>query len=133
MFNCLSTCSNQVALANTTQKELFIQSQILLTGIYKCKLTVTTTDNSSTLSSSSSMYIEITDSNINTNLVSIDKLTIKHNFKQVLLLNPGQYSYDPDRLIFDSYVSPMKNATNNFVKILLEMELYILLSNLSFK
>jgi hypothetical protein len=112
IFTCLSTCSTQVSpdnLFNLTQNELYIQSHTLAYGIYEFNLTVTTISVSSTMSSSSSIFVEITDSNIITNLVLFGKLTIKHNFEQALILNPGKYSTDPNQIIFDSNVSYIKN------------------------
>lgn len=86
-------------LIDTSQNDLFIPSQTLSYGLYQIELIVTMTDFPS-LSSSSSIYIEITRSTININLISYDALMITHDFGEDLVLNPGQYSFDLNRISF---------------------------------
>jgi hypothetical protein len=92
-------------LNQTAQKELFIRSQALSSGFYEFRLTVITKDVLSTFSSSAYIYVEIIDSHIVTNLVSFDRLNIKHHSEQVLLLDPGQHSIGPNQMIFYPNVS----------------------------
>ncbi len=106
IFTCSTICTNRIQLNNVTQRELFIPPQTLSRGIYEVKLTVTTIDNSSTLSS---IYIEITDSNIITNLVLSGRSTIKHNSKEALIFDPGKYSFDPNKITFHPHVRDMKD------------------------
>lgn len=105
LFTCSPTCSNQVSFNLTSNKELFIRSQTLSIGIYQCQLTVMTMINSLMFSSVESLYLEIVHSNIVTKLIQMDQIMIKHNSKKDLILNPGQYSFDPDRITFNSHVS----------------------------
>ena len=103
IFDCASTCSNQVQLDDIVQKELFIPSQTFSYGIYEFKLTVTTIDRSLTVVSS--IYIKIIDSNLITNLISFNKFMIKHYSKEILILDPGKYSIDENKIIFNFHVS----------------------------
>jgi hypothetical protein len=59
--------------------------------------------------SSSSTYIKITHSNIIVNLVLFGRLKIKHNSNQDLILNPGKYSIDSNKIIFDPNVRHLKD------------------------
>jgi hypothetical protein len=107
VLGCLPNCSNEIQLdnrLNTTQNELFIQSQTLPSGIYEFKLSTTTTT-----IASSSIFIEIIDLHIITNLVLFGKLMIKHHSNQILILDPGNYSIDPNRIMFDPTVSDIKD------------------------
>jgi hypothetical protein len=131
VFTCSTACTNPIQLSNVTQKELFIGPRTLSHGIYEVKLTVTTIDISSTLSSSSSVYVQITDSNIITNLVLFDRLTIRHNSKEALVLDPGKYSIDPNKITFHPHVSDMNDFCTFSLNVFFTgMELYLLLSNL---
>lgn len=105
IFTCSSTGCTQMQLNQTAQKELFIRSQALSSGFYEFRLTVITKDVLSTFSSSAYIYVEIIDSHIVTNLVSFDRLNIKHHSEQVLLLDPGQHSIGPNQMIFYPNVS----------------------------
>ncbi len=94
--------SNQTELLRpieTSQKDLFIPSQTLSYDLYQLELTVSMTDFPS-LSSSSSVYIEITRLTINMNLISFDAWMIMHDYREDLVLNPGQYSFDLNRIPF---------------------------------
>lgn len=133
LFSCSTTCSNQLFLNLPSNKELFIRSQTLGIGIYQCQLTVMIIINSSMFSSVESIYLEIVDSNIVTKLIEIDQSIIKHDSRKDLVLNPGEYSFDPDRITFNSHVS---FAINEHIRMcvycLIEgMELSILLSSVS--
>lgn len=71
------------------------------------ELLVTSTDHPS-LSTSSSVYIEISRSTIITNLISSNTLKVLHNYEEDLVLNPGEYSFDLNQNIFD------RNVNDNF-------------------
>ena len=61
--------------------------------------------NSSNLTSSSSAYVKITQSNIIVNLIQLGTSMITRGYQQDLLLDPGTYSIDPDQVPFDATVS----------------------------
>lgn len=108
VLGCLPNCSNEIQLnnrLNTTQNELFIQLRTLPSAIYEFKLSATIT----TDVASSSTFIEIINLHIITNLVLFGKLMIKHHSYQVLILDPGKYSIDPNRILFDRTVSDIKD------------------------
>ena len=106
IFSCSPICSNEISLPNTTNKDLMIQSHKLSVGRYELRLTVNATiNNSSKFASVSSIFIEILTSHINTNLVPLGRLNIKHHSKQNLLLDPGNFSTDPIKIIFFAHVS----------------------------
>ena len=88
----------------TTFSELYIPARILPYGIYELKLTVTMTS-SSMFNSSSSAYVQIIPSGITANLVPYGTSMITRGYEQDLILDPGTYSIDPDRNIFNATVS----------------------------
>ena len=106
----------------TSRSELYIPSNTLQYGIYQLELRVTTKDNSS-LTSSSSVYVEISPSGVTANLVPLGTSVVTSGDQQNLILNPGNYSKDPDGLEFNSsdwkyeYFSRFYPSTNQFIKI----------------
>ena len=95
---------NQVQLLETTLNDLLILARTLSIGLYELQLTVTIIDIPQ-LTSSSSVYIEIIQSIIMTNLVLYDTPMIKHDYQQNLILNPGEFSIDLNGIIFNTNVS----------------------------
>jgi len=85
----------------TSRSELYIPSNTLRYGIYQLELRVTTKDNSS-LTHSSSVYVEISSSGVTANLVPLGTSVVTSGDQQNLILNPGNYSQDPDGFEFNS-------------------------------
>jgi len=94
----------------TSRSELYIPSNTLQYGIYQLELQVTTKDNPS-LTNSSSVYVEISPSGVTS------------GDQQNLILNPGNYSKDPDGFEFNSsdwkyeYFCRIYPSPDQFVKI----------------
>jgi hypothetical protein len=107
IINCTSLCSSQIqndSFIDTTSSELFIPARTLPYGIYQLQLTVTMVS-MPVLTSSASVYVEITQSGITANLVQFGTSLITSNSHNDLILNPGKYSVDPDWPIFNASVS----------------------------
>jgi hypothetical protein len=101
---CSSTCSNQVELDSSidiTSNDLFIPIQTLSKGLYEFKLTITIND-SPTLTSSSSVFIEIIQSNLITSFVPFSSSMIIHDYSQDLILDPWKYSRNLNTISFDT-------------------------------
>lgn len=96
IFKCLLNCSNEIQLNQPMDTHLFIPARTLSNGIYQFKLTATL----NSASVSSSVYIEIIRSTIITNLIPFDTLIWTHNYEKDLILNPGEYSFDHNRILF---------------------------------
>ena len=101
-----------------TGSEIFIPAGILNHGIYRFEFTVqklATRCYSSysyshcysyvAASATNYTFIEITDSNITANLVKYGTSIITVSLNKDLILNPGLYTIDPDRSVFDGSVS----------------------------
>ena len=101
---------------------MYIPSNTLQYGIYQLELRVTTIDNSS-LTSSSSVYVEISPSGITANLVPLGTSVVTSGDQQNLILNPGNYSKDPDGFEFNSsdwkyeYFCRIYQSADQFAKI----------------
>ena len=101
---------------------MYIPSNTLQYGIYELELRVTTIDNSS-LTSSSSVYVEISPSGITANLVPLGTSVVTSGDQQNLILNPGNYSKDPDEFEFNSsdwkyeYFCRIYQSADQFAKI----------------
>jgi hypothetical protein len=105
--NCSSNCSSQIQVDQTiptTFSELYILARSLIYGIYELKLTVTMI-NFPNLTSSSSVYVQITPSGITANLVQLGTPAITSGHEQDLILDPGTYSIDLDEDTFNASVS----------------------------
>jgi len=88
----------------TTFSELFIPTRKLPFGIFELELTINLNKYPS-LNHSSSVYVEITPSDIIVYLFQSRSSMITSGFEQDLKLDPGTYSVDPDEVSFDSKVS----------------------------
>jgi len=105
-----------------SRSELYIPSNTLQYGIYQLELRVTTQDNSS-ITSSSSVYVEISPSGVTVNLVPLGTSVVTSGDQQNLILNPGNYSKDPDGFEFNSsdwkyeYFCRIYQSANQFAKI----------------
>ncbi len=105
--NCTSICLNQIQLAQTiitTLSELYLPARTLSYGVYELKLIVTVVGLPS-LTTSSSVYVQITPAGITANLVQLGTSMITSGFENDLKLDPGTYSVDPDENSFNSSVS----------------------------
>ena len=106
----------------TSRSELYIPSNTLQYGIYQLELQVTTKDNPS-LTNSSSVYVEISPSGVTANLVPLGTSVVTSGDQQNLILNPGNYSKDPDGFEFNSsdwkyeYFCRIYPSPDQFVKI----------------
>ncbi|CAF4054709.1 unnamed protein product [Adineta steineri] len=104
--NCTSIFSNQIQLDSTiitTSTELYIPARTLVYGLYELKLIVTMV-NMSSLTSTSSVYVQITPSGITANLIQYGTSMITRGSQQDLQFDPGTYSIDRDNNVL--------NATN---------------------
>ena len=105
--NCTSICSNQVQTdqtITTTLSELYIPAKTLPYGIYELTLNVTMIDTPN-LKSSSSVYIQITQSDITVNFIQLGVSLMTYGYEQDILFDPGTYSIDPDEDQFDASVN----------------------------
>ena len=106
----------------TSRSELYIPSNALQYGIYQLELRVTTIDNPN-LTNSSSVYVEISSSGVTANLVPLGTSVVTSGDQQNLILNPGNYSKDPDGFEFNSsdwkyeYFCRNYPSADQFVKI----------------
>ncbi len=83
---------------------MYIPAQTLPYGIYELTLTVAMV-NSPSLTTSSSIYVQITPSNILANLLQYGTSMITSGHEQDLKFDPGVYSVDPDENVFNASVS----------------------------
>ena len=111
--NCASNCSNEISLDSsivTTFSELYIPARTLSDGVYELTLTITMV-NLPHLTTSTSVYVRITPAGITANLVLLGTSLITSGHKQNLVLNPGKFSVDLDKKLFNASVS---NSPINF-------------------
>ena len=133
--SCTSNCSATISLDQsipTTFSELFLPARTLSVGLYQLTLTVTMKQ-SSQLTSSSSVYVSISPSGIQVNLIQLGTSMITRGYEQNLTLNPGAFSIDFDGNIFNASVSSRrktKSETLNSVFVPIGLDLSILLSHL---
>ncbi|CAF3732096.1 unnamed protein product, partial [Adineta steineri] len=102
--NCTSICSNQIQVDSTiitTSAELYIPARTLVYGIYELKLTVTMV-NMSSLTSTLSVYVQITSTGITPNLIQYGTSMITRGTQQDLEFDPGTYSIDYDNNVFNA-------------------------------
>jgi hypothetical protein len=105
--NCTSICLNQIQIGQTiitTLSELYIPARTLPYGTYELNLTVTMV-NMASLTTSSSVYVQITPTGITANLVQLGTSMITSGYEQDLKLDPGTYSVNPDENFFNASVS----------------------------
>ncbi|CAF0892553.1 unnamed protein product, partial [Adineta ricciae] len=101
--NCSSTCSYQLSLDQTIQTtftELHIPARTLPFGLYQLQFTVTMA-NYTNLTTSSSVYVQVTSSGIEANLVQLGTSMITIGYEQDLKFDPGTFSVDPDEYTFN--------------------------------
>ena len=89
---------------STTFSELYVPARTLAYGLYELRLIVTMIQ-SSTMMSSAAAYVNINPSGITANLVQLGTSVITRGSGQELVLDPGQYSVDPDANTFNASVS----------------------------
>ncbi|CAF1470214.1 unnamed protein product [Adineta ricciae] len=102
--NCTSFCSQQISAdpnIDTTFTELFVPARTLPYGLYELNLTVIMS-NTTNVSASSVVYVQITPSGITANLVQYGTSMITRGTGQDLQLDPGSYSVDPDENAFNA-------------------------------
>ena len=110
MYHCSSTiCATSPIIMNsnliTTSNEYFLPARTLPLGLHQIELLVTMTIPSSTsIYQSRSIYLLITPSGINANLVPLGTSMITNGLGQDLNLNPGEYSIDLDDDHFNASV-----------------------------
>jgi hypothetical protein len=105
--NCSSISSYPILIDPTiitTLSDLYIPARTLSYGLYELILTVTMVT-SSWLTTSTSIYIQITPSGITANLVQLGTSMITRGHEQDLNFDPGTYSVDSDENIFNASVS----------------------------
>ena len=83
---------------------MYIPARTLPYGIYELNLNVIMADFPS-LTTSSSVYVRITRTDIIPNLVQLGTSMITTGYEQDLLLDPGLFSIDPDENNFNRTVS----------------------------
>ncbi len=83
---------------------MYIPAKTLPYGIYELTLTVIMV-NSPSLTTSSSIYVQITPSDIIVNLFQYGTSMITCGHEQDLKLDPGSYSVDLDENVFNASVS----------------------------
>ncbi|CAF1500386.1 unnamed protein product, partial [Adineta steineri] len=102
--SCTSICSDQVQTnptITTTLSELYIPAKTLAYGIYQLTLNVTMVDTPN-LKSSSSVYVQIIQSDIIVNFIGLGLSLMTYGYEQDILFDPGTYSIDPDEDQFDA-------------------------------
>lgn len=91
-------------IINRSEEDLIIPGETLSDGLYKIDLTVMITHFPS-MKSSSSLYIEISRSTIDVNMLALDTSTIRHHYQNDLQLDPGQFSFDRHGNLYNPRVS----------------------------
>jgi hypothetical protein len=111
---CTSDAQLEHSLTTTTMAEIYIPARTLQYGIYQMKLTVTMYA-SLQLISSAATYIKIVPSPITVNLVPFGALMIVQKPQQMLTLDPGTFSVDPDVSYFNFSVSMTNQRKPMFI------------------
>ncbi|CAF1444652.1 unnamed protein product [Rotaria magnacalcarata] len=96
--NCTDGCSSWGPLPDLIHKranELLVRARALEYGLYGFKLTVTILENTP-ISKSEIVYVKVNPSGITANLIELGTSLVTHGFQQDLILDPGNYSGDPD-------------------------------------
>jgi hypothetical protein len=97
------------ALTSMTSGELYIPARTLEYGIYLMNLTVTMSASPQSISSAIT-YVKIVPSHITVKLVQFGPAMITRGQQQILVLDPGRFSIDPDQAVFNSNVSIIDNT-----------------------
>ena len=107
IMNCTSSCSS-IAISHadivTTLSELRIPEKTLAFGTYELRLTVVLTTTTLVLQSTVSTFVQINPSTTNVNMLRFGTSMIVHGHLKDLILDPGTYSVDPDKNVFDATV-----------------------------
>ena len=94
-----------------TFTEIYIPAKTLSCGIYQFILTVTMVS-SPNVSSSTFTYLKIFPTNIIVNIVMYGTSMITRGYTQDLVLDPGQFSVDPDEDTFNTSVSALIDCSS---------------------
>lgn len=100
-------------LTTTTLREVYIPAKILQYGIYRMTMTVTM-NISPQLISSAVTYVMIIPSAIIVNLIQFGTSMITQGQQQILTLDPGTFSIDPDADQLNSSVSVLSKYNYDF-------------------
>ncbi|CAF1016276.1 unnamed protein product [Rotaria sordida] len=104
VFECTPNCSIEAKIDSSIKlilNELFIPARTLSYGVYELKITVTMTASSNLISSESS-FVKINPSGITANLVQFGTSLITSSYEEDLILNPGNFSINPDETTFNA-------------------------------
>lgn len=101
----VSNSSDGNRLNNTSNNHLFIPSETLPSGLYKIELTVIILTDYPSFPSSASVYIDISESTIHVQLIEMNILILRHDYREDLRFNPGQFSSDMNRVMNKPEVS----------------------------
>lgn len=115
---------------STTLSEIFIPALSLNYGIYEFQLTVTMVA-APNLTTSASIYTQITATNIQVNLVQFGTSMIRQGYQRNFTLDPGKFSIDPDATTFNASVSwTISHHISDLFHRLIELAVHLFLSNL---
>ncbi|CAF4464255.1 unnamed protein product [Rotaria socialis] len=96
--NCTGGCSSWKPLPASIVKrsnELLVRARALEYGLYAFNLTVTIVE-TTPIRKSEITYVMVNPSGITANLIKLGTSMVTHGFQHDLILDPGQYSGDPD-------------------------------------
>ena len=85
----------------TADEDLIIPAETLFNGLYKIELVVRIIDSPSIVQSSSAVYVEMSRSTIDVKMTASSNLIVRHNYREDLLLDPGHFSFDRNRMIYN--------------------------------
>ena len=128
-YACPSSFALDSTIISVTSNDFYIPSRTLPFGLFELTLTVTM-NISSSLTSSKSAYVRITQSGITANLVPLGTSMVTSGSGRDLNFNPGLYSVDLDEDYFNASVSVRSAVHSSMIVINLELELSVLLSYL---
>jgi hypothetical protein len=111
---CTDDAQLEQVLTTKTRAEIYIPARTFKYGIYQMKLTVTMSASLQSISSATT-YIQVIPSPITVNLVQSGASMIVQNRQQMLILDPGTFSIDPDMSYFNSSVSMINQSKKEFV------------------
>jgi hypothetical protein len=114
---CTVDAQLEQSVTTLTLAEILIPARTLRYGIYQMNLTVTMYA-SSQLVSSATTYIQIVPSPITINLIQFGVSIIIQKQQQMLTLDPGTFSVDPDATYFNSSVSLINRRKKNIYQLL---------------
>jgi hypothetical protein len=111
---CTINAQLEQSVTTMTLAEIYIPARTLKYGIYQMELTVTMSASLQSISSAAT-YIQVVPSPITVNLVQFGALIVVQKREEMLTLDPGTFSVDPDASYFNLSVSLINQRKNLFI------------------